>query len=52
MQIKFKCGCGEYNYTFGDWISHWKYGIQSKTQFQRKLRAIRHFLMTRIELRK
>lgn len=22
----FKCGCGSYNFTWQDWISHFKYG--------------------------
>ena len=24
MKLYFKCGCGAYNYTFKDWICHFK----------------------------
>lgn len=43
--IHFKCGCGVYNYNFQDWISHFKYG-------RGFLRATRHFLLTKIQLKK
>lgn len=41
--FKFKCGCGQYNYNFQDWIAHWKYNKK------RKFRAIYLFLITKIE---
>ena len=44
MHVQFRCGCGEVNYNRQDWLAHFKYGLNGK------LRALRHLLMTRIEL--
>ena len=42
--IYFKCGCGAYNYTWYDWICHFKdRGI---------LRGMRHLLLTKIQFKK
>lgn len=45
--LRFKCGCGEYNYNREDWLSHWKHGRHRKDWMWR---ALRHFLLTRIEI--
>lgn len=44
MKVKFICGCGSQNFVLSDWTAHWKYGRRGKW------RAIRHFLLTRIEV--
>ena len=51
FKINFKCGCGSDNYNMEDWLSHWKYGTKRGEKFfdrHPKLRAIKHFLNTRI----
>jgi hypothetical protein len=42
----FKCGCGEYNYNWNDWISHFKYGSCGFW------RALRYLLLTKIQFKK
>jgi hypothetical protein len=42
--MKFKCGCGSYNYNRGDWLAHFKHGQHGVW------RAVKHLLFTRIEL--
>lgn len=42
VKLQFRCGCGGINYELNDWICHIKH--------RGWLRAIRHFLLTRIEL--
>lgn len=40
--INFKCGCGVYNYSWQDWISHFKYGSWRN--------GFKNLLKTRIEI--
>ena len=46
MKVMYRCGCGLHNYTWEDWIAHYKYGTKGK------LRALILFLTTKIELHK
>lgn len=48
--MKFKCGCGTYNYGLEDWLAHWKHGIKYESRWMQRLHAIRLFLLTRVEL--
>lgn len=53
LKLKWICGCGSENFTWEDWVAHWKYGVfKEDTFFGRhpKLRAIKHLLFTRIVL--
>lgn len=44
MKVMFRCGCGEHNYNFEDWISHFKYrGVW---------KGIRNLALTKIEISK
>ena len=45
MRLYWKCGCGSYNYKWGDWIIHFKHGPSF-------WRAVRHLLMTRPHLQR
>jgi hypothetical protein len=42
--MRARCGCGQYNYTLGDWLSHFRYGSSF-------WRAVTHLLFTSIEWR-
>lgn len=44
--VRFKCGCGEYNYTRADWLSHWRHGRHRENW---RWHAIRNFLLTQVE---
>lgn len=39
--MKFRCGCGAYNYTREDWLCHFRYGGF--------WRGMKNFFLTRIE---
>jgi len=50
MRAHFICGCGGENYTWEDWISHFKYGRKYRANWL--WRAVRNLLLTRIEVKR
>lgn len=42
MKLRFRCGCGQVNYNWQDWISHFKY--------RGWWTGMRNLLKTRLEL--